>query len=137
MLPLILALLAAVSVFFRSRVDIALEVLALPGSRSQYSSANDLAQRCPGWIVSSWIVLRQVWSKWTAALAIVKPETVVGWHRAGFHLYWRWRSRPGGGRPKVSEEVRTLIRRMAAENSGWGAPKIHGELQKLGFEVSE
>jgi putative transposase len=69
-------------------------------------------------------------------LMIVNPETVVGWHRAGFRLYWRWRSR-SCGRPKVSQELRTLICTMAAENSGWGAPKIHGELLKLGFEISE
>lgn len=68
---------------------------------------------------------------------IVKPETVIGWHRAGFRLYWRWRSRPRGGRPKITEEIRTLIRRLASENPSWGAPKIHGELQKLGFVVSE
>ena len=68
---------------------------------------------------------------------IVKPETVVGWHRVGFRLYWRWRSRLRGGRPKITQEIRTLIRTMAVENSDWGAPKIHGELLKLGFEVSE
>jgi putative transposase len=67
----------------------------------------------------------------------VKPETVIGWHRAGFRLYWRWRSRPRGGRPKITEEIRTLIRRMAEENAEWGAPKIHGELLKLGLAVSE
>jgi hypothetical protein len=67
----------------------------------------------------------------------VKPETVVGWHRAGFRLFWCWRSRPRGGRPKINGELRTLIRTMATENVGWGAPKIHGELLKLGFEVSE
>jgi transposase InsO family protein len=70
-------------------------------------------------------------------LVIVKSKTVVGWHRAGFRWYWRWRSRPRGGRPKITEEIRRLIRRMAQENAGWGAPKIHGELQKLGFELSE
>jgi len=68
---------------------------------------------------------------------MVKPDTVIGWHRAGFRLYWRWRSRPRGGRPNVNEELRGLIRRMAAENSDWGAPRIHGELLKLGLEVSE
>ncbi|HKE29117.1 MAG TPA: integrase core domain-containing protein [Bryobacteraceae bacterium] len=67
----------------------------------------------------------------------MKPETVIGWHRAGFRLYWRWRSRPSGGRPQIAEEVRLLIRRLAEENADWGAPKIHGELQKLGFVVSE
>jgi transposase InsO family protein len=84
-----------------------------------------------------WTTLRHIWPRWSDVRVIVKPETVVGWHRAGFRLYWRWRSRSRGGRPRVSEEVRTLIRRMAAENAGWGAPKIHGELLKLGFEVSE
>jgi hypothetical protein len=70
-------------------------------------------------------------------LVIVKPDTVIGWHRAGFRLYWRWRSRPRGGRPKISGEVRDLIQRLAQENRDWGAPKIHGELQKLGFVVAE
>jgi len=62
---------------------------------------------------------------------------VIGWHRSGFRFYWRWRSRPRGGRPKITEEIRVLIRRLAQENQGWGAPKIHGELQKLGLVVSE
>src|SRR5262249_12998464 len=84
-----------------------------------------------------WTVLRASWPRWKDALVIVQPETVVGWHRAGFRLYWRWKSRPRGGRPRISEEIRVLIRRLAQENSGWGAPKIHGELQKLGFVLSE
>src|SRR5262249_56042815 len=84
-----------------------------------------------------WIARRRCWSRWTEVLIIVKPATVVGWHRAGFRLYWRWRSRPGGGRPKIDEEVHDLIRRLANENPAWGAPKIHRELQKLGFVVSE
>jgi putative transposase len=70
-------------------------------------------------------------------LVIVKPDTVVAWHRAGFRWYWRWRSRRRPGRPKITKEARELIRRLAQENSSWGAPKIHGELLKLGFEVSE
>src|SRR5262245_49179106 len=59
-----------------------------------------------------WTVLRAIWSRWKDALFIVKPETVVGWHRAGFRLYWRWKSRPRGGRPRITEEVRVLIRRL-------------------------
>jgi len=66
----------------------------------------------------------------------VNPETVIGWHRAGFQLYWRWRSRRRG-RPRITAEIRELIRRLAEENPNWGAPRIHGELQKLGFVVSE
>ena len=68
---------------------------------------------------------------------IVKPQTVIGWHRAGFRLYWRWTSGRPNGRPKLAEEIRRLIRRMAAENAGWGASKIEGEPLKLGFVVSE
>ena len=84
-----------------------------------------------------WTVLRQYWSRWIEALVIVKPETVVGWHRAGFRLYWRWRSRSSSGRPKIAEEVRVLIRRLANDNADWGAPKSHGELRKLGLVISE
>jgi hypothetical protein len=71
------------------------------------------------------------------ALAIVQPETVVRWHRAGFRRYWRWKSRSRGGRPQVDGELRALIRRMSIENPIWGAPRIHGELLKLGFEVAQ
>jgi hypothetical protein len=75
---------------------------------------------------------------WSHVLVIVKPETVVAWHRVGFRLFWRLRSRPKRlGRPQVDAEVRTPIRRMVNENPCWGAPRIHGELLKLGFDVSE
>jgi hypothetical protein len=71
-------------------------------------------------------------------LVFVKPETVVRWHRAGSRRYWTWLSRRGRrGRPRKAESLRALIRRMATENAGWGAPKIHGELRMLGFVVSE
>jgi hypothetical protein len=71
------------------------------------------------------------------ALAIVKPETIVRWHRAGFRLYWRWKSRRRGGRPTVPLEIRRLIRQMSITNPLWGAPRIHGELVKLGIEVGQ
>jgi hypothetical protein len=70
-------------------------------------------------------------------LAIIRPETLVRWHRAGFRSYWRWKSRPSGGRPQIDTELRALIRRMSVENPLWGAPRIHGELLKLGFEVAQ
>jgi transposase InsO family protein len=82
-------------------------------------------------------MLSRRWSRWAEVLVIVKPSTVVGWHRTGFRLYWRWRSRARGGRPKITEEIRGLVRQLANENPQWGAPKIHGELLKLGFVVSE
>src|SRR5450759_4653210 len=70
-------------------------------------------------------------------LTIVQPETLVRWHRAGFRYYWRWKSRPRGGRPQIETDLRALIRRMSIENPLWGAPRIHGELLKLGFEVAQ
>jgi transposase InsO family protein len=72
-----------------------------------------------------------------SAITIVQPETVPRWHRSGFRFYWRWKSRSRGGRPKVPIEVRSLIRRMSVENPLWGAPRIHGELLKLGIEVAQ
>src|ERR1035437_10358303 len=71
------------------------------------------------------------------AIAIDRPETIIRWHRAGFRAYWRWRSRNHVGRPKVSAELRTLIGEMSQANPLWGAPHIHGELLKLGFEVAQ
>jgi hypothetical protein len=70
-------------------------------------------------------------------LTIIRPETLVRWHRAGFRGYWRWKSRPRGGRPQIDTELRALIRRMSIDNSLWGAPRIHGELLKLGFELAQ
>src|SRR5476649_2553964 len=70
-------------------------------------------------------------------LTIVHPETLVRWHRAGFRCYWRWKSRARGGRPQIETDLRKLIRQMSIENPLWGAPRIHGELLKLGFDVAQ
>jgi hypothetical protein len=70
-------------------------------------------------------------------IKIIRPETIVHWHRAGFRCYWRWKSCPRGGRPRIETDLRALIRRMSIENPLWGAPRIHGELLKLGFEVAQ
>jgi hypothetical protein len=70
-------------------------------------------------------------------LTIIRPETLIGWHRSGFRCYWRWKSRPLGGRPQIDAGPRALIRRMSMDNPLWGAPRIHGELLKLGFEVAQ
>jgi len=71
------------------------------------------------------------------AITVIRPETLVRWHRAGFRHYWRWKSRSFGGRPQIDAELRALIRRMSVDNPLWGAPRIHGELLKLGFEVAQ
>jgi transposase InsO family protein len=72
-----------------------------------------------------------------SVLTIVRPGTLVRWHRAGFRCYWRWKSRSSGGRPQIDTELRVLIRRISIDNPLWGAPRIHGELLKLGFEVAQ
>ena len=85
-----------------------------------------------------WVGLAQVWSEWRSALVIVKPDTVMAWHRKAFRLFWTWKVRRGKpGRPAVSPELRALIRRSRRENPGWGAPGIHGELLKLGIDIGE
>lgn len=86
-----------------------------------------------------WVVARRVWSGWKQSLIVVTPETVVRWHRAGFRFYWRLisRARKPAGRRRLSKEVRVWIFRMVVENPTWGAPRIHGELLMLGFDVSE
>ncbi len=83
-----------------------------------------------------WVVLSQFWAGWRESLHIVQPETVVRWHRQGFRYYWRWKSRHRG-RPSIDPEIRQLIQRMCPANPLWGAPRIHGELLKLGIDVSE
>jgi putative transposase len=83
-----------------------------------------------------WVWLRRFWSGWRSSLLIVKPDSVVRWHRRGFKLYWRWKSRKTG-RPKVDPEIRNLIRRMSLENPLWGTPRVQAELRLLGYDVAE
>ena len=85
-----------------------------------------------------WVVLSRYWPGWKSPLRLVKPETVISWHRKSWRLFWRWKSKPRDfGRPNVPFEVINLIRKMSLENPLWGAPRIHGELVMLGIDVSE
>jgi len=85
-----------------------------------------------------WIILSRLWADWRKSLVVVKPETVIRWHKRGFRMYWRWKCRPKWpGRRKVPKDIRYLIRTMSKANPLWGAPRIHGELLKLGIEVSQ
>ena len=84
-----------------------------------------------------WVWFSRIWIEWRPALVLVQPDTVVAWHRRGFHLFWTWKSRRRTGRPTVLAEVRELIRTMSHANPLWGAPRIHGELQKLGIALSQ
>jgi putative transposase len=136
MVQLFFAVFAALRVFFRARSDTALEILAL---RQQLAVLKRQRPRpaLHAYDRLFWTTLRRIWGRWADVLLIVQPETVVRWHRAGFRLYWRWRSRARSGRRRISLELRDLIRRLAKENPQWGAPKIHAELQKLGFILAE
>jgi len=120
---------------FRSRAVVELENLAL---RHQL---HVLRRQRPGRLRLFtldrlfWVWLYRIWPRCLEAMVLVKPATVIQWHRQGFRLFWRWRSR--SGRPSVDREIRDLIRQMSSANPLWGAPRIHGELLKLGIEVSQ
>ena len=131
------SLLLSVRSGLRSRAALQLEVLAL---RHQLQVLNRSRPRrlrlatADRWL---WVWLSHSWTAWRSALVIVKPETVIAWHRQGFRLFWTWKSRRRVGRPAVAADVRALIRSMSEANPLWGAPRIHGELLKLGLDVSQ
>ena len=120
-----------------SRAALHLEVLAL---RHQLQVLQRSRPRALGlgqadrWL---WTWLSRVWTAWRTALVIVKPETVIAWHRRGFRLLWTWKSRRRTGRPTVPADLRALIRTMSETNPRWGASRIHGELLKLGIDISQ
>ena len=126
------------SSIFRSRAALQLENLAL---RHQIGVLQRSARKRPKLTPGDrllWVWLSRIWRNWRSSLAIVKAETVVAWHRKGFRLFWTWKVRHGQpGRPVISGELRDLIRKMCRENPGWGAPRIHGELLKLGIDIGE
>ena len=138
MLRLLRLLIVLANRFFRSRRDLLLENLAL---RQQLAAVKGRRPRTRFRVADKlfWVMLRRLWPNWKQALILVQPETIVRWHRAGFKRYWKWisRQRTRGGRGRVGRELRELIFRMVADNGTWGAPRIHGELKMLGFDISE
>jgi putative transposase len=131
-------LLALLASLLKTRAALQLENIAL---RHQLAVLQRSAKKRPPLKPADrllWVWLSRVWADWRSALVIVKPETVVAWHRKAFRIFWTWKVRRGKrGRPRVPLELRYLIRRMSRENPGWGAPRIHGELLKLGINISE
>ncbi len=122
---------------FRSRASLEIEILAL---RHQLNILRRKSPKRPTFGSIDRVVFAGLYGLAPgvlSALAIVEPETVIRWHRAGFRLYWRWKSGPHDGRPKVPVDVRQLIRSISIANPLWGAPRIHGELLKLGIEVGQ
>jgi transposase InsO family protein len=131
------AFFASLLALFCSRAALQLEILAL---RHQLGVLQRSVKR-PRLTAADrflWAWLSRVWAGWRSALVIVKPETVIAWHRKGFRLFWAWKVRHGQpGRPPVPKDIRDLIRKMSRENPLWGAPRVHGELLKLGIDIGE
>jgi len=130
------SLISTLLVSFRSRIALQTGILAL---RHQINLLRRSSQKRPHLRVSDrilWVWLSRLWSNWRSSLLIVRPETILRWHRQGFRLYWRWKSRRVG-RPDAGREIRELVRKMCVSNPTWGAPRIHSELLKLGVDVSQ
>ena len=135
MFTLFLATLATIGSVFKSRRVLVLENLAL---RQQLVVLKRSMKRPHVTRIDRvfWIVFARYVTSWRTMLHAFHPDTVVRWHRAGFRRYWTLKSRPLG-RPPIAPELRRLIRKLQAENVGWGAPRIHGELVKLGYQIAE
>jgi putative transposase len=121
----------------RSRAALHLEILALRHQLAVVNRSRRTRLRLTAADRVLWAWLSRVWSGWRPALVLVTPATVLAWHRRGFRLLWTWRSRHRGGRPTIAASTRALIRQMAVANPLWGAPRIHGELLKLGVSLSQ
>ena len=137
MLNLLLALLHTAHSSFKSHRHLALENLAL---QQQLAMLKPSVRRPRVWAIDRlfWVLFAKYVNGWRAVLHTLHPDTVVRWHREGFRRYWRWKSRRRRvGRPPVDREIRHLIHEMQSTNIGWGAPRIHGELRKLGIAISQ
>ena len=136
-MPFIPSLLAFFRTLFQDRPDLVLEILAL---RQQLVILQRHSKR-PKLLPSDrlfWVLLSRFWKGWRSSVTLVKPATVVRWHRQSFRLFWKWKSRPRKrGRPRIPPEVIDLIRRMARENPTWGEERIQSELKLLGYEVAD
>ena len=133
----LLLLLLTLRSLVRSRAALQLEILALRHQLLVLERSRPRRARLTRFDRLLWAWLSQLWCEWRMAVGIVKPETVIAWHRQGFRLFWTWKSRRRSGRPTIASDVRTLIRTMSETNPLWGAPRIHGELLKLGLDVSQ
>ncbi len=136
-----MGVLQAIVIFFRamlvSRSRLAMENVALRQQLAVYKQSGKRPKLRPRDRIF-WVCMSRLWSSWRSALCMVQPDTVIGWHRQGFKLFWRWKSRNGKpGRPRIPQDICELIWRMSRENPGWGAPRICSELLLLGYDVAE
>ena len=136
MVTILSALASALSFRLRTRASLELELIALRHQVSVLRRRHKGRLRLLSTDRLLWVWLYRIWPRCLDAMVLVKPATVIQWHRKGFRLYWRRRSRPLG-RPRKSTQIRDLIRRMSMANPLWGAPRIHGELLKLGIAVCQ
>ena len=132
MRSVIVSLLLTLRATLRDRAALQLEILALRHQLHVINRSRPQRLRLTHADRMLWVWLSKRWNGWRGAVVIVRPETVLSWHRRGFRLFWTWKSRHRVGRPGVPPDVRQLIRTMADMNRSWGAPRIHGELLKLG-----
>jgi putative transposase len=137
MISVLLSLILTVRGSARSHAALQLEVLALRHQLQVLHRVRSPRLRLTAADRLFWVWLARFWNNWRTALVIVKPETVIAWHRRGLRLFWTWKSRRRTGRPTVPSDVRALIRTMSRANPLWGAPRIHGELLKLGIDVCQ
>jgi hypothetical protein len=138
MLDMLISIFAALGCTLRTRASLQLEILALRHQLIVLQRGNKKRLRFRASDRILWILLSRFWPKWRNSLLLVKPATVIAWHRNGFRLYWKWKSRRTRiGRPSIPKEIRELIRTMSASNFLWGAPRLHAELLKLGIEISQ
>jgi putative transposase len=137
MRSVLISLLLTVRTSLRSRVALQLEILALRHQLRVLDGSRPRRVQLTRSDRLLWVWMSRVWDDWRTAIIIVRPETVIGWHRRGLRRFWTWKSRRRCGRPTVPPDVRTLIRTMSAANPLWGAPRIHGELLKLGIDVAQ
>lgn len=136
MKPILYAIISLLTFRLRSRASLELEVIALRHQLTILRRRRRGRQKLPAADRYFWAWLYGIWPRAIDVMVLVKPVTVVKWHRQGFRIYWQWRSRPKRRRRRISPELRDLIRQMSRANPLWGAARIHGELLKLGFDVS-
>ena len=136
-MPILVSVLLSLRSLVRSRAALHLEILALRHQLQVLKRSR--RRRLPLTAADPvlWVWFSRIWTEWRPALILVQPATVVAWHRRGFRLFWTWKSRHPTGRPSVPRDVSVLIRTMSQANPFWGAPRIHGELQKLGIVLSQ
>ncbi len=137
MKTVLVPVVATLADLLRSRASLHLEMLALRQQLAMVANRDSRQFRFRQSKRTFWVWLYRLWPGCLQALVVFRPDTLIRWHRKGFRLYWAWKSHRQGGRPSIDPEVRELIRTMSRNNVGWGAARIHGELQMLGIQVSQ